>query len=272
MLQNHMNTHVLFTKDIYVCEEDGQYSVRTKVDIPLGKLVLLEHVVSGEYGFVQGSILGNDALFNTLYPRDLPHTTTEERQKAAREKMAKNVFIFNGQYVVTNLCNKFNHSCRPTCHMSTVDKPALSPDITVYVYGIWTIRAVKAGEELTIDYVNGQKDRHKAAMAHFGITCTTCTPEYLEVSEHRANVRRDLCEVFRKRNESFIYSTVDQYLYTKAAQDVITLHTLGVNGYFPCSLGMVMMLPALPDDNIKNAVERVEREVSTAVTRWRKKC
>ncbi|MCK5087840.1 MAG: SET domain-containing protein, partial [Melioribacteraceae bacterium] len=88
-------------------------------DIPSGKLVM---VISGEV------ISGKEC----------------ER----REEEEDNVYIFwNGRYYIdtanTNKINNINHNCEPNCEVMDRDKESLN---------LVSIRNIKAGEEITMDY------------------------------------------------------------------------------------------------------------------------
>ena len=161
-----MYTHVLFQHDdIYIDYQNHSYSVRAKNDIRKGTLVLVEHVVSGSFNTVVGSVTADDALLKSLYPR--------REGSDALEKTCMNSFFFKPNYVIGNFFSKFNHSCIPVCHMDIADKVLLSKAINVAIYGMWTHRDVKAGGELTIDYVNGNgiEDHDRSEERRVGKEC-----------------------------------------------------------------------------------------------------
>ena len=217
-------THVLYKSDaIFLQYENDNYSVKANVDIMKGTLVLLEHVASGTQEAVLATVMTDKSLFNDLFPR--------EANTDARAKVSKNAFQFEPNFVIGNFFSKFNHSCIPTCHMDIADKLVLDKYFDVHVYGMWTHRNIKAGDELTIDYVNGNGDEHNHYSELFGFKCE-CTKEYIAKSLHRANIHKNLGDVFRKNDEVMIQSIVNQYAKTKTARDIMTRHYLAKQGYF----------------------------------------
>jgi len=218
-------THVLFKSDaIALRYENEQYSVRATRDIKTGTLVLLEHVISDEnMGKVIASVMTDKSLCDDLYPR--------EATADASKKTSMNVFRFGDENVLGNFFSKFNHSCIPTCHMDSADKLEMDKCFDIRVYGMWTHRNIKAGDELTIDYVNGHGEVHDLLSEHFGFACK-CTKEFIGQSKKRADIHKDLGERFRKNDEVRIQEIVDRYSYTRVGMDIMSRHYLAKEGYF----------------------------------------
>jgi len=180
--------------------ETDSYSVRAKVDIRAGTLVLLEHVVYGKRKDMHGALMLDEGLRTSLYPRDADSSN--------EIKINFNVFSFNGDLVIGDKITKFNHACRPNCFLTTADR--VNDD---YIYGAWTIKSVKAGDELTFDYTNGTADIHSETKAMHGFECG-CTETDLKRAEKRAEIEFALVNTFRDAmvENGSTASLVDSYM------------------------------------------------------------
>lgn len=167
-----MTTQVLYQSDkIKINYEKDCYSIIATDDLKVGELILLEIVIwSPKLKHIIAAVMYDQDLSKELYPRD-----TDDPGK----KVNTNVFRFDENYVLGKVFSKFNHSCVPNCHMDAADFVN-----NERVYGMWTHRTVKKGEELTIDYVQthdvSYHDEMKAQFKTFEDFCRTfdrCTAE-----------------------------------------------------------------------------------------------
>jgi hypothetical protein len=275
-----MNTHVLFWSPHVAVHTDpaGQYSVRATQDLATGTLVLLEHILVGDGAYILEAIRFKTSLFRTLYPRDplgdqaVLSASSQPLDDAAERKLRLNAFSFFGETVLGDAFSKFNHSCTPNCHMDIADKVAIpfgkKSVLRVHVYGMWTHRTVPAGGELTIDYVNGA-DQHEACKAQYGFECA-CQPAQIGRAPQRAEVHRELGRVFRTRDRHLTLPTVDAYLRTAQAADVITAQELARRGFH--EFGAKVVVTVAPDEHHPDGVARVKKAVRAALLQWRAQC
>lgn len=249
---NSSYTQVVFRNDLVEVDHDvktDQYSVRAIEDLKAGTLVLLEHVVAGSMLQVVSAVSVCPTLRSMLYPRKASrHASSQERQQEAEEAVAMNAFDFDGVSVIGAAFSMFNHSCKPNCHMDLADKigtKLTSKDTAdVRIYGMWTHRAITAGDELTIDYVNGGgegspkdvREVHAAHMAHYGFRCD-CDEATLSLAPKRAQVHKNLGGAFRTRDEAWIRRLTDAHLEGSSALEVMKRHVLAQNGFFPAVEG-----------------------------------
>jgi hypothetical protein len=179
-------TGVVFQDNVdFVLSESGSYSVRAKTDLSAGTLVLLEHIVHGEMKDMFAALMIDNNLRDTLYPRTSPPSSDEL-------KIGFNAFSFNGVIVLGNKISKFNHACHPNSFLTTADRVK-----DEYIYGVWTVAKVKAGEELTLDYMSGRAaDLHTDAKAKYGFACD-CTENDIKRAAMRLKVEFALANKFR---------------------------------------------------------------------------
>lgn len=280
-----MNTSVIYTSEkISIEYKNESYSVLAKTDIKVGELLLLEHVLAGDMGYLCSSVGTNMALFDSLYPRkysrdDIQEMETiikssqstkedEENWKKACKKVNMNCFKFSDDLVLGDAFSKFNHSCIPNCHMDKADKPELDNGFIVNIYGMWTHRSVKKNDELVIDYVNGASIQHDYMKSAFGFSCD-CSTEYLLDAGKRSEVHKNLGAFFRERDSVFIKTAVDQYLKTSVASKVIENQVLGLNGYFFLPHHGLMITKSMNShgDPFKE-VKTIKDKVSKAIRKW----
>lgn len=199
-----MTTQVIYqSPKVDVKYENDSYSVVALEDLSVGELVLVELVVWGpKIQTIIAAIIYDKELSSELYPRN----TVDPK-----EKMDMNVFRFDENYVIGRVFSKFNHSCVPNCHMGVGDFVNNSR-----AYGMWVHRKIKAGEELTIDYVNiGDVDYHDAMKEQHGIECS-CTHEYIKSKEKMSKVHMKMDSTFLERDREFITEKVDQFFQSSA--------------------------------------------------------
>lgn len=147
------------------------------------------------------SILYDTDLSSELYPRN----TSDPG-----DKMDFNMFKFDNNFVLGRLFSKFNHSCIPNCHMDAADYID-----NTRVYGMWVHRKIKAGEELTIDYVNTNVvEFHNAMKTKHGFKCS-CTDEFIHMNDKRAEIHKNIGATFSARDRDYTAALVDQFLESK---------------------------------------------------------
>lgn len=196
-----MTTQVLnLSKKVKIDYNDANdsYSIVAKEDIDVGELILLEIVVWGtRKETIVASIIHDKDLCKELYPR-----TTDD----PGEKMRMNMFQFGEDYVLGRVFSKFNHSCIPNCHMDAADFVN-----DTCVYGMWTHKKVKAGDELTIDYINrADVEYHDLMKSQHGFQCS-CTAEFISTNDKRSGIHVKLGAKFRERDQKLITYLVDRF-------------------------------------------------------------
>jgi hypothetical protein len=265
----------------YDTEKDA-YSVKARRAIPTGTLVLLEHVLSTSPELALYAILTDKSLFKTLYPRtDTPLDTMPlgERLGYAAMKLEMNAYGFDGLHTIGSVFSKFNHSCVPNCRMIPADRPVLeiaSGLVNVPVFGMWTHRAIAAGEELVTDYITAPGDQfrpdlHDSQCAKYGVTCTTCTPESLVQSSKKAGIVTHLVESFRTRDTRLIETKVNAYFRSDACKPVMVTQAMMYRGWFRmlgCVVSMSSHVVNSPASVPQKDVDDLARQVASALRQW----
>ncbi len=204
-----MTTQVLFqSSKVKIHYENDNYSIIAVEDLKVGECVLLEIVIwSPKLEYLIASIIYDQELSNELYPRN---------SSDPAEKMFMNMFKFSDIYVLGKVFSKFNHSCIPNCHMDAAD---LINDTRVY--GMWVHKNIKAGDELTIDYVNTNNvDYHNKMREKHGFICK-CTDDFIKMNDKRATIHKNLGTTFRDRDRDYTASLVDKFLSSKEGKKYI---------------------------------------------------
>lgn len=189
-------------------KKDEAYAVFATKDIPVGTLILMEHVLWGTEKQCIQALCQDQRLAADLFPRTFNATI--------KDKIDYNSFMFFDHYVLGDRFSKYNHSCTPNCYMGLADR--INGD---QIYGMWTVQNVSAGTELCIDYVNHSNvDYHFAMKKKHGFTCN-CDDTFIMLNDQRCNVRVNLGSTFRKREQDNIAKKVDQYMTTTTARHVV---------------------------------------------------
>jgi hypothetical protein len=212
-----MLTGIVYTSsDIEIDYTNDAYSIVAKKDLPVGHLVLIEHVLHGDINILLNGVLTDQNLFDQLYPRQFQVQLDEFQQ--AIEKTESNCFMFRDGHVLGNILSKFNHSCKPNCHLDIIDFVN-----TDKFYGTWTHRKVSKGDELTFDYVNkGDVQFHESMKENHHFTCD-CTESYILANDQRSKVHVNLGTFFRNRDNKLIHRLVDAYRESSYGQIVIRM-------------------------------------------------
>lgn len=198
-----MTTQVLYQSDkVKINFENDCYSIIATDDLKVGELILLEIVIwSPKLKHIIASVMYDRELSKELYPRD-----TDDPGK----KVNTNVFRFDENYVLGKVFSKFNHSCIPNCHMDAADFVN-----NERVYGMWTHRTVKKGEELTIDYVQTHDvSYHDEMKAQHGFTCS-CTDDFILQNKKRVQVHVNLGRTFRDKCRNYTAKLMDNFMNSK---------------------------------------------------------
>lgn len=136
------------------------YSVRAQEDLTAGSLILIEDMIHSHHArdiLLALESPSRQELKDALCPRTDAAT--------AEDKMYQNMFYFENAktYALGPLSSKFNHSCDANCAIH---------HLSAQFYAIWTTRAVKKGQELTLDYVNSAStDFHDRLLKKLNIPC-----------------------------------------------------------------------------------------------------
>lgn len=202
---------VYLSNDVEINYKDDFYSIKATRDLPVGHLVLIEHVLWGETNDLVNGVMRDKSLFKSLYPR---HCYTKNIQNAI-QKTTKNCFIFDKSHVLGNVISKFNHSCVPNCHLDFVDHVDSNK-----FYGVWTHRKVVQGDELTFDYVNKGDVSFHNTMKKLHQFCCKCTDDYILDNSKRSKIHVDIGAHFRDRDTSLINTIVDTYLANSIGRQV----------------------------------------------------
>lgn len=203
-----VTTNVVYqSNDIRIHYEHDVYSVLAEKDLPVGTMLLIEHVLSGTLEYLDKKVDKDVKLMTELYPRDYD---------IAKLKVRMNCFNFDGEFVLGPTFAKFNHSCKPNCHMDIADHVNGGK-----FYGMWTHKKVKKGDELTIDYVNQSDiDYHDKMKQLHGFKCD-CTPEYIMQNSKRSEIHVRLGSTFRTNDAKRIHNLVDMYLDTPRGKRIV---------------------------------------------------
>ena len=218
-------THTLFTlKDVDIQYNDDQYAVVATADIPVGTLVLLEHVIwNTKYEPLLAALEIDKDLYNTLYPR---LTSDEAFPDKAMDKIQFNAFRFyEDEFVIGSLVSKFNHSCKPNCHMGIADHIEGAK-----IYGIWVHRKITTGQQLTLDYVNcGDIKFHNSMLAQHGIQSCGCTDEYILKNANRSEIHMNMSSAFCEKEKARISNMVDAYVSSGKYKATLKTQSMAVN-------------------------------------------
>lgn len=277
------NANVVYDK------ERDYYSLKATNDIPFGQLIFLEHVLAGTPEFVVAATMIDDELRDTLYPRATlvdKCVSLEDCQRLAQNKLANNEFLFAPDHVLGNVFSKINHHCFPNSHMTIADNWFLNDKdnnghqiVRVQVYGLWCIRKIKTGDEITLSYVNGGGssdkngdpikashqeliDLHDRHMKHYGDIRCLCTDKDKVKSRKRSSIEADLAHHFRDEARSLVSTLVDQYLELEDTQDILLLHSIGQHGFFNAN-GKILCIDFTKGMNNYN---KIAKELSSVFT------
>jgi hypothetical protein len=187
----------------------------------------------------------DESLLKTLYPRKMPDKDIMFKafleEKAYREdklndkssvdmkyflgtyilqsKLYHNMFKFhfdNPLWILGNTISKFNHDCIPNCSIY----PAINVKDNEF-YGIWCIKDIVVGDELTLDYSeSGSISEHNEAKIKHTFTCS-CSDDYITANSGRSFTNANLCSNLRKSNEKSISKMVWDYLCSDIGKSVL---------------------------------------------------
>ena len=212
-LQPKMFTHTVYlSADVEIDYHYDFYSIKATRDLPVGHLVLIEHVMWGDISYLVNGVMQDGRLFKTLHPRQC--NDAENIQKAIK-KTTQNLFMFSDSHVLGDITSKFNHNCVPNCHLDSVDFVGSDK-----FYGVWTHKKVLKNQELTFDYVNKGDIPFHNTMKELHHFCCECTDEYILGNDQRSKIHVDLGAHFKKRDTQLINTMVDTYLATSVGRQV----------------------------------------------------
>ena len=212
-------TQVLFFNkdkvDMTFDKENDYYTFIAKEDMETGTLILVEHPLqSKKIENIIGCIIYDQDLSSQLYPRipkekfDQAQNDVFLRSKIINDKYSYNVFVFKEKnFVIGNAFSKINHSCNPNCHMSCIDQVE-----NECFYGLRTIKKVKKGEELLIDYAQTWSlENHNYLMTKFNFECN-CNEESIKSKKKRLEIIKEISGTFNKKERTEINKLVDCYM------------------------------------------------------------
>ena len=224
-----MTTHVIYQHpSVSVHFENGNYSMRASSVIESGTLILLEHMVVGSSDFVVQCVQCNRSLFEELHPR-IPEAT-------ALQKCNMNTFgREEDEIILGKTCSKFNHACIPSCIFRPADKVLIEHSLcNIDVFGVWTVKTVKVGDELCLDYTKRDDnclsvEEHEIFKSKYEFGCS-CSVSDIESSYKRAVTIGNIGRMLYKRDEKRINTIVDEYARTDAAKSVVKNQALIMYG------------------------------------------
>jgi hypothetical protein len=248
VLNIKLSTHVVYKNDkvsINYSENNDYYSITANENLKKGTFILLEHVlISNNAHDLIVRIRKDESLLKTLYPRKVPDADTMFKafleEKAYRDelkdetpidmkyfigsyilqsKLYQNMFTFhfhNPLWILGNAISKFNHDCIPNCSIY----PAINVKDNEF-YGIWCIKDVEEGNELTLDYSeSGSISGHNEAKIKHNFKCS-CSDDYITANKERSLTNANLCVDLRQSNENSISKMVWDYLCSDIGKSVI---------------------------------------------------
>jgi hypothetical protein len=247
-----MISQAILTDYLELCEDEkNNISIKSKIDVSKGTLILLEHVFSAE---------SKNVLFNTLmfckdslmglYPRidnNIIYDSDDLLSKTTREKVDSNIFTFvdhnDPMYLIGDTVSKFNHSCTPNCHVL----PAFNSKY-LKIIGVWTLKDIFKGEEFLIDYSTVKLDR---------INCL-CTDE-----EHdKKNTARNITtRTNLERDTTMIGMLMDAYKKTKICENLVLKQTLAKKGIHEFDEKIFRTPPLERDDDYLTIKKRLESKI-----------
>ena len=213
-----ISTSVIFKNPwITTIHTDSQYSVSVLEEIASGVLVLIEHVVySPDEKIIAAALAHDDDLYRELFPR----SQFEMFPENVDEKMRHNMFSFESDgFMLGRAISKFNHNCNPNCCLIKIQHG---------IYGVWTLRPVRKGDELCIDYLNGERclDTHQKMMTKHNVSTCSCDEAALLINHKKSAVRFKVCQGWLYRDQNIIDSHVSQYKSSQLYHDIEKLHGL----------------------------------------------
>jgi hypothetical protein len=221
MLNIRITTHVVYKNDKISISYDTKkdyYSITANENLKKGTFILLEHVLTSKNSEdLMFEISQDQNLMKTLYPRGMPDASSMEeallREKAYREnksneknpvdmfsflashffesKLHYNFFKFNDgrstTAVLGNAISKFNHNCKPNCFILPFDM-----FIDTEYYGIWSLKDIDKGDELTINYSNSNSvsDHNESKKLH-NFSCS-CSDDFIRAIGDKAAIKANL--------------------------------------------------------------------------------
>ena len=216
--------HILYSHpSVTVCEENGYKYVKTTSDIKFGELLIVEHVYC-DNNINSHLVVGhNDFLFNAYYPRSKP-INDEDKMKLTGKKIQYNAFGNAEINILTYLISNINHSCDPTCG-TTMRKEYKHDDIYVIFMEIYSIKPIKEGTELTINYRADMGHEHKN-----DFICT-CGKDLL-FRQKKINIIKKLIQTLSQNNYEMVSKKICEYLETSISSKIILNHQLANKGIF----------------------------------------
>jgi hypothetical protein len=227
-------------------ESSDYYSITANENLKRETFILLEHVlISNNNDDLIVKIQKDENLLKTLYPRKMPDKDIMFKafleEKAYREnelndkspidmkhflgsyilqsKLYHNQFKFQFNdplWVLGNTVSKFNHDCIPNCSIY----PAINVKDNEF-YGIWCIKDIEVGEELTLDYSeSGSISAHNEAKEKHNFTCS-CSDDYITTNTERSQKNANFCSNLRKSNEKSLSKMVWDYLCSDIGKSVL---------------------------------------------------
>lgn len=208
--------------DIEITKRDNYFSVHSRANIPKGKLIILEHVLTVPRHLCNLIVNFNEYLFNTYHPRTKSYSeyTPEERAPVTLEKIKHNCFGYHEDILVTDTITKLNHSCRPNCCVF-INHAQKVQNINVVFMEIHSVRNICAGDEITISY--GPKTAHTR---DFVCNCGMNDEQLTKIFNKNVAAVKNYSYQQKRRTERII---VD-YLSTVASRRVLFYHCMVYQG------------------------------------------
>lgn len=212
VLNVKISTHVVHKNEkisINYDTNNDYYSIVSNENLKKGTFILLEHVLTSyDYNDLIINIQNDRSLSETLYPRKMPDMIEKFYRYHLQEqgdelddkipnglknflmspllqsKVDYNYYKFDSDpplWVLGNAISKINHDCIPNCSVYPVTKVGDN-----VFYGIWSIKDIKKGDELTVDYVEGggSISDHNELKKKFNFTCS-CSDDFIRASKER---------------------------------------------------------------------------------------
>lgn len=144
---------------IEIDDQNDYKSIKATTDIPIGQLLLIEHVYASSHFNCHSIVEHNRELFNTFHPRLIPFDQATDRFEQVSQKIIHNCFgMSNGDKLLTYTITKINHSCAPSCGVYVQEKYSIE-DTNIIFMELYSVKKIPKGEELTINY--GVDSGHK---------------------------------------------------------------------------------------------------------------
>jgi hypothetical protein len=118
--------------------------------------------------------------------------------------------------VLGNAISKFNHDCKPNCFIYPFDLY-----IDTEYYGIWSLKDIDKGDELTINYSlsNSVSDHNESKKLH-NFSCS-CSDDFIRAIGDKMAIEAKIYKDWRENDFISFVQMIQDYLHSDTGQEVV---------------------------------------------------